>query len=1266
MADFPIVGIGSSAGGLEALQKLFAAMPPDGGLAFVVAAHLDPTQKSLLAELLGRCTRMPVVEIESAVRIEPDHVYVIAPDQELAIRGGVVQTRQPSVPRGYRHPVDSFFRSLAEDQGERAVGIVLSGTGTNGSLGLRFIKAEGGIAIAQEPESAAFQGMPRSAVATGIVDLVLSPEKMPDALLGLARHAYVRQPAKAVEEGTPAEQLRTLLAIVRAETRQDFTSYRKKTLLRRIHRRMGLHQIAELQAYVERLRSDPGEVRALAADLTINVTGFFRDPEAWGILAEKVVAPLVQERPSGSAIRVWVPGCSTGEEAYSVAMLIREQAEAARKAFDVRLFATDVASGVLSPARAGTYPGSIALDVGEERLQRFFDKEDDTYRVKKALRETVTFAPQNLLQDPPFSRLDLVTCRNLLIYLEPEVQKRVIALFHFALREGGHLFLGSAETVSGQEELFEAVSKRWRIYRRLGPTRHDIVDFPLVGVTEGGRGGETTTGEADARPRSAELMGQALLGRYAPASALIDARYRVHYLHGPTEEYLRPPSGEPSYSLLDMAREGLPTPLRTAIRKALDEDREVAADARTRRGGALHRVRLVVTPLASGRGADRRLLVGFFEQDDTAEAAMPEEAPGEGRLEAELESAREDLRLTLEQMETANEELKASNEEIRSINEELQASNEELETSKEELQSLNEELNTVNSQLQAKVEELEERTDDLNNLLNSTDIATLFLGRDLRIRWFTPLMKTLLELLPTDLGRPIAHFDQRFTGGNLMEDAHRVLATLTAVDSEVRSNAGRWYLRHIVPYRTADDRIDGVCVSFTDITERKQWEQELHGAKEFAESIVDTVREPLVVLTSALQVRSANQSFYRTFEVRREDTEGQLIYELGNRQWDIPELRRLLDEVLPHDKQFADFKVEHRFEDIGTRTMLLNGRRLDHVQLILLAIEDVTERSRAEAALRASEERLRKILETDAVGVILFDKEGTVVDCNEVFLRMTGHSREEVAARELTWRRMTPPEWVEDSEAQMARLEETGRLGPYEKEYFRKDGSRAWMMFAGQDLGDGTIVEYCIDISDRKRAEADRELLSRELSHRVKNVFAVVQSLAMQTDGGLTSIGAFKEAFLGRLRALAGTHGLLLDAQWRGADLEALVEQAVAAYRDHPETIEVEGEPIGLTPQQSLGLSLVLHELGTNAVKYGALSDHAGRVRIAWRKEEGGDGTRVRLSWRELGGPEVTPPPGRGFGSKLIEQACRYQLEGTVAFDYAPEGLRCEIAFPLK
>jgi two-component system CheB/CheR fusion protein len=1269
LADFPIVGIGSSAGGLEALEKLFEAMPPDTGAAFVVVAHLDPTRESHLAELLSRRTRMPTVAVEGATRIEPNHVYVIAPDQVLMLDGGVLQPSKPKEPRAQRHPVDVFFRSLAENQKERAIGIVLSGTGSNGAAGLRFIKSEGGVAMAQEPATAAHAGMPQSAIATGLIDLVLPPERMAEALVNVVRHPYVRQPDTA-EPPELDGQLSALLALLRTRANLDFRPYRRRTLLRRIHRRMGLHQIQDADAYLERLRRDPEEVTALARDLTITVSGFFRDPEAWRILDEKVIAPLVAERDAGAAIRIWVPGCATGEEAYSLAILVLARAEQARKAFDLRIFATDVAQHILPTARAGLYPASIAPEIGAARLERFFDPVDDSYQAKKVLRDAITFAPQNLLQDPPFSRLDLISCRNLLIYLDPEAQRKVVALFHFALRENGHLFLGSAESVSGRENLFRPVSKKWRIFRRVGPTRPDLVHFPLIGA--GVRSAESEHSDRAPRHdlrRAVDPFQRVLLERFAPASVLIDRHFQAHAFHGPTGDYLQQPGGEPTSNLLALARDGLQAPLRTAVQKAIAENGEASSTGRVRRAGSFQPIRVTARPLRRGGDADGMLVVSFFEREWPEAGATVEtgEPTPSSDLESELLATREDLRITLEQMETANEELRASNEEIRSMNEELQASNEELETSKEELQSLNEELNTANNQLQAKVEQLEVRTNDLNNLLNSTDIATLFLDRNLCIRWFTPTMRTLLELLPADLGRPISHFAQRFEGGDLVEEARKVLERLLPLDAEVVDDLGRWYLRRILPYRTDDDRIDGVAVTFTEITERKHSEEALQASKQFAEGIVQSMPVALLVLTAGLTVQATNAAFRELFQVSEEETLGRHLFrDLSGRQWDIPELRRQLQEVLPRHKQVEGFEVEWEFVGIGRRALLLSARRLDSVDLILLAIQDITARKRAEEALRASEERLRRVLETDAVGVLFFDKEGTVIDANDVFLRMTGYSRDDLEARRLSWRALTPPEWLEVSAEQMDRLAATGHLGPYEKEYLLKDGSRSWMLFAGSTLGDGTAVEYVIDISGRKRAEHERELLSRELSHRVKNTLAVVQALAMQTDHS-SSVEEFRDKFLGRLSALARAHSILLDAQWRGADLKQLVEQALQAYEpDRPGVIEIQGDPVPLSPTKGLGLSLILHELATNAAKYGALAHSEGRVSVSWKVEQGNDGRRVRLRWKEQGVPELEPPKKRGFGTRLIERACRHELEGEVELDYAPGGLRWELVFALS
>ena len=578
-AKIPVVGIGASAGGIEALSRFFDAMPADSGCAFVVVLHLDPKRESEMARILGVHTRMPVAQVEDGMALAPDRVYVIAPDTDLKLLDGALKVSRPSEPRGQRHPVDVLFASIAREQRERSIAIVLSGTGSNGTDGLKEIRAEGGMSLVQAPETAKFDGMPRSAITAGLADHVLAPEKMPETLLAYVRHGYVSAPAEA--ELAPSQSEATIdqvLEVIRARNVHDFGSYKRNTLRRRIHRRMGLRNITALADYVDDLRTKPEEVAILVADLMISVTGFFRDPEAWKTLGDLVVAPLVADRASGGSVRVWVPACATGEEAYSVAMLITEHAEAVGKRFDLKVFATDAQEDNLRKARDGIYPAAALADFPPARIRRFFEKLDGSYQVSKELRDMVVFAAQNLLRDPPFSRLDLVSCRNFLIYLEPEAQQRIIAQCHFALRPDGHLFLGNAETIGRHDDLFETVSKKWRIYRRVGPTRHDLIDYrPTRGSVATVAGGEVASVPEPPSAHLADIARRALLDQFAPASVLVDQKGRVVYFHGRTRDYLEQPSGEPTRDLLAMAREGLSFKLRGALREAAKSDKIVVS-----------------------------------------------------------------------------------------------------------------------------------------------------------------------------------------------------------------------------------------------------------------------------------------------------------------------------------------------------------------------------------------------------------------------------------------------------------------------------------------------------------------------------------------------------------------------------------------------------------------------------------------------------------------------------------------------------------------
>ncbi|HET7539831.1 MAG TPA: chemotaxis protein CheB [Polyangiaceae bacterium] len=841
--DFAVVGIGASAGGLEAFTELFKAMPADSGLAFVLVQHLPPDRESMVAEILQRHTAMRVRQVEEGMPVEVNHVYVIRPGHTLTLREGHLHLGERLDRPRHTRPIDDFFRSLAEEQRERAICVIMSGMGSNGAAGAQALKAVGGLCIAQDPDTAQFPSMPRHLIDAGYADFILPPAEMPEVFIAYARHPYAAehrnlgdgngesgaQPAHDVQQ-REQQQLREILAIVRTRTRYDFTGYKKPTVLRRIQRRMGLNRLTELAKYAKLLRQSAIEVTGLADDLLIHVTGFFRDAEAWEALRQKVIIPLVRSREAEGSIRCWVAACSSGEEAYSLAILLVEESERAGKRLNIKVFATDTAERTLSNARNGVYPGGIESEMPPERLQRFFDKDDAVYRVRQDLRERVVFAPQNVLSDPPFSRLDIVTCRNLLIYLEQEVQQRVFGLVHFGLREGGALFLGNSETVPVGAGMFEPIDKKARIYKRIGPTRHGAVDFPLPRplVRDSAEYQRPAPLVPAAIPSIAQLTGRALVALHVPAAVTVDRNYRVLYYQGDTKQYLSQPTGEPTQDLITLCAEQVRGAVRTALQRAMAVNSvEVAYDGwMTNSAGNRCRVMVTASPLTPGDSAD--LFVVSFQQREEPELTHPEGANGDpaepGQSHEELQRLRDELQSAIEELQASNEEHKAAAEEAMSMNEELQSSNEELETSKEEMQSLNEELSTVNSQLHAKMEELQKTTGDLRSLLASTDIAVIFLDSQFRIRRYTPAARNLLELIGSDIGRPLNDLAKKFTDPDLLDDAQSVLDRLVPAEREVRSNDGRWYGRRVLPYRTADDRIEGVVITFVDISDRKRAE----------------------------------------------------------------------------------------------------------------------------------------------------------------------------------------------------------------------------------------------------------------------------------------------------------------------------------------------------------------------------------------------------------------------------------------------------------
>ena len=957
-AAFPIVGIGASAGGLEAFEQFFRHVPPECDMAFVLVPHLDPEHASILTEILQRTTAMPVVEAQDQMAVAPNSVYVIPPNRDMAIFHGALQLSVPELPRGQRMPIDTFLRSLAEEQGEKAIGVILSGTGTDGTLGLRAIHGAGGVSLVQEPATAKYNGMPMSALQAGFATYTLPVEKMPEQLLGYVRNLFVHKekplPAPAV-----ANSLNRILMLLRSGTGHDFSLYKKSTIGRRIERRMSQHNIEDTEIYARYLKEHPAEVQLLFKELLINVTSFFRDPEAFIALKRDILPLLFEGKPDGYVFRVWVAGCATGEEAYSIAILLREYMDETRMEFKVQLYSTDIDEDAIAVARAGVYPPNIAQDVPPERLRRFFLKEETGYRVKKEIREMVVFAIQNVIKDPPFTRLDLASCRNLMIYLEPELQNRIIPAFHYALKPGGVLFLSPSESIGNHPDLFAPLNRKWKFYRAtssVASTRAVMAGGLSWARDSSGKVPEDVMKKTK-ETNFAELTRRVLLQSYAPASVVTDLKGNIVYVHGDTGKYLRPAPGQATLNVVDMARDGLQLELRAALHSAATQGAPtLCRDLTVKTNGDSQAVNLSVHPLADPDATQGLLLVSFQDvvshpsPGPAARALRP--GPGDRRrveeLERDLAYTKENLQATIEEQQASNEELKSTNEELQSTNEELQSTNEEMETSKEELQSLNEELVTVNAELQAKIEQLAGMQNDMKNLLDNINVGTIFLDQHLVIKRFTREAAHVYRLVASDVGRPLSDIKSDLEGEDLLADARAVLDSLVPREREIRTAGGAWYLARIQPYRTLDNVIEGVVLTFTDISERIQAEEAVQEARELAESIVDTVREPLIVLDGKLRIVSASRSFYENFRVTLEDTVGRSLYEIGNRQWDIPGLRELLETILPRDQSFEGFGVEHDFPGIGHRRMLLNARRITGktgaTQLILLAMEDISER----------------------------------------------------------------------------------------------------------------------------------------------------------------------------------------------------------------------------------------------------------------------------------------------------------------------------------
>ncbi len=1022
---FSIVSIGSSAGGIEATSELISHLPNDIDFAVVVVQHLGASSPSMLSQILARQTRLNVQEATHQQAVQPGQIYVIPPDKRMTIEAGHLQLAprvesEPPAERSRHRPfmsIDIFMKSLAKSWHNRAIGVVLSGLDGDGARGLEAIKQAGGITFAQTQDSAQYGEMPNTAVETGFVDFILSPENIARKIVDITQHPYVSQADLAAELAEPAElllaapvpsttsptpsgkpDLSEIYALLRATTSTDFSQYKRTTFERRMQRRMALYRISAIAEYAELLKQQPSELKALYRDVLISVTSFFRDPESFEFLKETIFSSLVEQKGLESSIRLWVSGCSTGQECYSLAIALFEYLSSRNVNISVQIFGTDVNEDVIDIARKGIYTETQMDGVSPERRHRFFTRIDGHYQVSKAVRELCVFARQNLGSDAPFSNIDLISCRNVLIYFDPALQKRVLAIFHYSLNVSGFLWLGSSESIGETSDLFSVVDRNHKAYSRssiVNRLNFDFVTSDQTAIYPILSGGDT----AIQRPSYSNVQRQAdqiVLNRYAPVGVVINDRLDILHFRGDTSAYLSPAPGEPSFNLLKMLQPSLLLEVRSAIDQAKKQQTSVrrenlAVDETPVDGRAESRPRYVhleVTPIKNPLSQDRSYLVLFEEgtlissgpTSDLSSAEATADSPDVARLKRELAATRQELldtqtylQATIEEHDATNQRLTTANEEILSSNEELQSTNEELQTAKEEIQAANEELKTTNEELQGRNADARSINDDLLNLLNNVNVPVVMLSSDLRIRRFTPNAQSLFNLIPSDVGRPLSNIRLDIDIPNLESVISAVIDTLEPQQREVRDSEGHWYRLRVRPYRTADNQIDGAVMALVDIDDIKRTLQQLEASRLYAESIVETVREPLVVLTPQLKIKTANRAFYEVFQSSPEETEGRWLFEVKDGQWNIPLLRAALDSFPNGGESIQDVEIEHNFSQLGRKTILLNGREIEQIldeeqqpaesaRMLLLSIEDISKRKRAEQErLQLAEERSARV-----------------------------------------------------------------------------------------------------------------------------------------------------------------------------------------------------------------------------------------------------------------------------------------------------------------
>jgi two-component system, chemotaxis family, CheB/CheR fusion protein len=1154
------VGIGASSVELGSLERFFEQMHSVPGAAYIIIfQHRDALDEAQFISRLTAVSGRAVNKIVDGMPVEPDDIYYLPPAATATIANRAFHIRPADEPAGERGTIDSFLVSLAEHERKQAIGVVMAGVGTDGTLGVIAIKEQGGFTLAERAGAAIDFSLPSAQpkTAAAVADAVLVPEELATRIKSqiriIQRLASAENFDDLVAQVTP--QLNRIAAVLRNRTGHDFHGYKPNTFLRRVQRRMQVTQTDTLDTYLEFLRTDSDEANGLFNDLLIGVTHFFRDTKEFEYLEKEVIPRLFEGKEAGDQIRVWVLGCATGEEAYSIAMLLREHMAKVDVAPHIQIFATDIDTRSLAQARVGRYAASAVKDVTPERLARWFVKEGETYCIVKELREMCLFSQHNLIKDAPFSRLDMVSCRNLLIYLGADLQNRVIPLFHFAMRPGGFLFLGNSENVSRHAKLFAPVDRRFRIFRQIETMTRTLPDFPLSAsaerraISSAGQPSRTVVNNASALMKHAERI----MERYAPAYMIVDENHDVLHFSGRTGRFIDPPSGHASLNVFSLIHRDLRIDLRAALHKA-ESDKTLVKVSGLKLGhnGTAIVVTLSIEPIEVAVGQPRRYMIilqdGQIVSDDDRDNIMPSAGHDDHvrRLEDELRQARDRLQATVEELESTNEELKASNEEYQSVNEELQSSNEELETSKEELQSLNEELQTVNGELAHRVEELGRANSDLRNLLDSTQIAAVFLDNDLRIKSFTPAITDIFHLIDTDLGRPIHHIAARIAYDNLEQDVRRVIRTLSSIERETKNpQTGSHYLIRVLPYRSLDNVIEGAVLTFLDVTPLVRAEERLRDREALLRSVVEGIPQPL----------------WRAVEE-------------GNWTWCSP--------------QWTAYTGQNETSALGSGW-------------------------------------LEMVHEDGREGVLA------------------------------AWRKAEAEGYLEAD----PKLFHAGS-GEYRTVQFR---ARPVKNDAGKVVdwfGTVTDVHELLDLQERQ------QLLLHELQHRVRNSLAIVRSLAERTAKTTNTVKEYASELIGRINAMARTQTLLTSSADTTTDIRTIIDTEIFAQFDrNKDQVFISGEPVPLLGKSAENISLAIHELTSNAVKYGALSQRDGRLEVSWEVVKNGAKPVLKFVWRESGFDEpLAKPARRGFGSELIENVLPYQSGGKGEFDFASDALTCTIELP--